>query len=72
MNRSDVIVLGAGLAGLSAARDMAAAGADVRVLEARGRAGGRVEQSSLADGPSGAAGGRSDRALALCLHATGR
>lgn len=50
MNRSDVIVLGAGLAGLSAARDLAAAGADVRVLEARGRVGGRVEQTTLADG----------------------
>ena len=49
-NRSDVIVLGAGLAGLAAARDLAAAGVDVRVLEARGRVGGRVEQSTLADG----------------------
>lgn len=50
MNRSDVIVLGAGLAGLSAARDLMNAGADVRVLEARSRAGGRVEQTTLADG----------------------
>lgn len=50
MNASDVIVLGAGLAGLSAARDLAAAGVDVRVLEARGRVGGRVEQTVLADG----------------------
>ena len=50
MNASDVIVLGAGLAGLSAARDLAAAGVDVRVLEARGRVGGRVEQTELADG----------------------
>jgi monoamine oxidase len=50
VNRSDVIVLGAGLAGLSAARDLAAAGVDVRVLEARHRAGGRVEQTELADG----------------------
>jgi monoamine oxidase len=46
----DVIVLGAGLAGLSAARDLATAGADVVVLEARERPGGRVEQELLADG----------------------
>jgi monoamine oxidase len=48
--RCDVVVLGAGLAGLSAARDLVHGGADVVVLEARGRAGGRVEQTSLSDG----------------------
>ncbi len=46
----DVIVLGAGLAGLSAARDLALAGSDVLVLEARARVGGRVEQTTLPDG----------------------
>jgi monoamine oxidase len=46
----DVVVVGAGLAGLSAARDLVAGGADVVVLEARGRPGGRVEQTQLADG----------------------
>ena len=48
--RCDVVVVGAGLAGLSAARDLAAAGTDVLVIEARGRAGGRVEQTRLDDG----------------------
>jgi monoamine oxidase len=46
----DVVVVGAGLAGLSAARDLMRAGVDVLVLEARGRAGGRVEQTHLRDG----------------------
>ena len=48
--RHDVVVLGAGLAGLSAARDLMLGGADVVVLEARSRPGGRVEQTQLADG----------------------
>ena len=46
----DAIVVGAGLAGLAAGRDLAAAGADVLVLEARERPGGRVEQALLPDG----------------------
>ncbi|MEV5972206.1 NAD(P)/FAD-dependent oxidoreductase [Streptomyces sp. NPDC051921] len=46
----DVIVLGAGLAGLAAARDLAAGGADVLVVESRDRVGGRVEQTALPDG----------------------
>jgi monoamine oxidase len=47
---TDVTVVGAGLAGLSAARDLAAGGATVTVLEARDRVGGRVEQVELPDG----------------------
>jgi monoamine oxidase len=47
---TDVAVLGAGLAGLAAARDLARGGADVTVLEARDRVGGRVEAATLADG----------------------
>ncbi len=46
---TDVAVLGAGLAGLAAARDLARGGADVVVLEARQRVGGRVEAVTLPD-----------------------
>jgi monoamine oxidase len=53
----DVAVLGAGLAGLSAARDLARSGANVIVLEARDRVGGRVEAVTLPDGRSVQAGG---------------
>src|SRR5438874_1418271 len=40
--KCDCLVIGAGLAGLTAARRMADAGVRVTVVEARGRAGGRV------------------------------
>ena len=38
----DVIVIGAGAAGLSAAADLAVSGLGVSVLEARDRVGGRI------------------------------
>lgn len=42
MNKLDVIVIGAGVAGLTAARDLEAGGLRVLVLEARERIGGRT------------------------------
>ena len=45
-----VVVVGAGLAGLAAARRLTTEGVDVVVLEARERVGGRTEGHVLADG----------------------
>jgi monoamine oxidase len=47
---ADVVVVGAGLAGLAAARSLRASGADVAVLEARDRVGGRVLNHQLPGG----------------------
>jgi len=46
----DVIVVGAGLSGLAAARTLDAAGLDVVVLEARDRVGGRTLNQSVGEG----------------------
>ena len=46
----DVVVVGAGLAGLTAARALSAEGKTVIVLEARDRVGGRVHGQTLSDG----------------------
>jgi monoamine oxidase len=48
--RSTVVVVGAGFAGLSAARDLHRAGIDVVVVEARDRVGGRVHSIRLSNG----------------------
>src|SRR5882724_2862090 len=46
----DAVVVGAGISGLVAARELEAAGASVLVLEARERVGGRVQGQRIADG----------------------
>ena len=51
MHDCDVVVVGAGLAGLTAARELAGAGLDVRVLEARDRVGGRNLSQPVGDHP---------------------
>lgn len=48
-DEQDVIVIGAGLAGLTAARELRHAGRRVLLLEARDRLGGRAYTSSLGD-----------------------
>src|SRR5215207_8479523 len=49
MHDCDVVVVGAGLAGLSAARELSGAGLDVRVLEARDRVGGRTLSQAVGE-----------------------
>lgn len=72
MNREGmrVVVVGAGLAGLTAAVDLAAAGAEVKVLEARDRVGGRMHgipmsTSVVADGGAAYLGVQHTELLAM-------
>jgi monoamine oxidase len=69
-SRVDVAVVGAGLAGLVAARDLLATGLSVLVLEARDRVGGRILNHTLKGGAVVEVGGQwvgptQDRVLAL-------
>ncbi|PWH86472.1 flavin monoamine oxidase family protein [Brumimicrobium oceani] len=50
IKKTDVIVIGAGLSGLTAARKLEELGYSVKVIEARDRVGGRNETHLLADG----------------------
>ena len=58
MREADVVVVGAGLAGLAAARALVARGSSVVVLEARERVGGRVENHDIGDGKVVEVGGQ--------------
>jgi monoamine oxidase len=67
---ADVAVVGAGLAGLTTARNLVAQGHSVVVLEARNRVGGRVLNHTIGSGKVAEAGGEfigptQDRILAL-------
>jgi len=58
VHEADVVVVGAGLAGLAAARALRAAGASVVVLEARDRVGGRLHNHDIGDGKVVEVGGQ--------------
>jgi monoamine oxidase len=67
---ADVVVVGAGLAGLSAARGLSGTGRSVLVVEARDRVGGRTLNMPIGDGQISEIGGQwvgpgQDRVLAL-------
>ncbi len=69
-NAADVVVVGAGFAGLTTARELVAKGRSVIVLEARDRVGGRVLVQPIGDGQVVDVGGQwtgpgQDRILAL-------
>jgi len=71
---ADVVVVGAGFAGLTAARALVKEGASVLVMEARDRVGGRVWTRATADGTPVDVGGTwlghgQDAGLCACNRA---
>ena len=70
MHAKRIIVAGAGLAGLTAARELEGAGASVTIVEARDRAGGRVWtfRDGFANGQYGELGGEFIDAEHETLH----
>src|ERR687898_2449161 len=68
--QADIVVVGAGMAGLIAARDLLAANVSALVLEARNRVGGRLLNHTLENGAVVELGGQwvgptQDRVLSL-------
>src|ERR671916_3254623 len=57
-HEADVVVVGAGLAGLAAARELEAQGVSAVVLEARDRVGGRTLNEPIGDGKVVEVGGQ--------------
>jgi len=73
MSQTDVVIVGAGLAGLTAARTLTRQGRSVVVLEARDRVGGRIVNHDLGDGKVVEMGGQwagpgQDRIYALAAE----